>query len=164
MRRWRETPAFWRVLTLVLAGLPQLLSTEHPFVGTDPADHGEEVGRAPADTATVVMIATSRSPLALRLLEYALESGLVLLLAAVVLVLPGERGRRVRSGAAAALAVLGLALGYAGMSALDSSDLSMGYLLVLSPFYLLAAVTLVIAERRTAPRQAEDETPTSDQP
>ncbi|MFI6743530.1 hypothetical protein ACIBI9_62590 [Nonomuraea sp. NPDC050451] len=141
------------MLTLILAGIPQLLSTEYPFVG-------EEGDRMYADAEAITVVATTHLPLAPRLLEYALNSGLVLLLAAIVFVLPRGHRRRITPWTAGALALFGLILGYAGMSALESSDnLSMGYLLLLSPFYLLAAVTLVIGERQTVSMQAEGDQP-----
>ncbi|HUR03635.1 MAG TPA: hypothetical protein VM347_13920 [Nonomuraea sp.] len=98
-------------------------------------------------------LSMAAEPLSRRLLDYVLDSGLVLLVVAVVLVLPREHIRRATPFAAGALALFGLGLGYDGMSGLESSDLSVGYLLFLSPFYLLAALTLVIAERRTLPAE-----------
>lgn len=143
--QWGRSPAFWRVLTLVLAGLPQLINTEYPFQ----AVHGEEGIPHFGGMATALLV--DAEPLSHRLLEYILDSGLVLLVVAIVLVLPREHIRRGTPFAAGALGLFGLGLGYAGMSGLESSDLSVGYLLFLSPFYLLAALTLVIAERRTLP-------------
>ncbi|MER7506633.1 hypothetical protein AB0L05_40100 [Nonomuraea pusilla] len=141
-----------------------MFSTDYPFVGVDPADYGEEGSLARADTAIAVTVsAPAYSPVALRLLEYALDSGLVLLLVAIVFVLPRERGRRVTPWTAGGLALFGLVLGYAGMSALESSKLSVGYLLLVSPFYLLAAVTLAIGERIVF-RHAEGEASAGGQP
>ncbi|MFI7445827.1 hypothetical protein [Nonomuraea indica] len=150
------------MLTLVLAGLPQLLSAEYPFVGLDAADYGHEGSRTDAQGATVTVVATTHTPVALRLLEYALSSGLLLLLAAIVFVLPQEYSRRITHWVAGALGLFGLILGYAGMSAMESSDLSVGYLLLLSPCYLLAAVSLVLAERRTVSMRADGEASTGD--
>ncbi|GAA3466113.1 hypothetical protein [Nonomuraea roseola] len=151
--RWRRSPAFWRVLTLVLAALPQLINTEYPFAGVPQADHSEESTLVGAATVAV----GAASPLSHRLLEYVLDSGLVLLVAAIVLVLPREHLRRVTPCAAGALALFGLIVGYVAMSALESSNLSVGYLLLLSPFYLLAAVTLVVGERRATSQRAAGE-------
>ncbi|MEU4701182.1 hypothetical protein [Nonomuraea dietziae] len=156
--RWRRSPAFWRVLTLVLAALPQLVTTEYPFAGAPQADHSEE------SVLAVAMAVGAASPLSHRLLEYVLESGLVLLVAAIVLVLPREHRRRATPCAAGALALFGLILGYVAMTALESSDLSVGYLLLLSPFYLLAAASLVVGERRAASPHAADEESAGDQP
>jgi hypothetical protein len=158
--RWRRSPAFWRVLTLALAALPQLVSTEYPFAGAPQADHSEESFRAVA----VAVAVGAASPLSHRLLEYVLDSGLVLLVAAIVLVLPPEHRRRATPCAAGALALFGLILGYVAMSALESSNLSVGYLLLLSPFYLLAAASLVVGERRAASPRAADEESAGDQP
>ncbi|GAA2796719.1 hypothetical protein [Nonomuraea dietziae] len=155
--RWKRSPAFWRVLTLVLAALPQLIATEYPFAGAPQADHSEE-------SALAVAVAVGASPLSHRLLEYVLDSGLVLLVAAIVLVLPREHRRRATPCAAGALALFGLILGYVAMTALESSDLSVGYLLLLSPFYLLAAASLVVGERRAASPRAADEESAGDQP
>ncbi|MEV4165943.1 hypothetical protein [Nonomuraea dietziae] len=156
--RWRRSPAFWRALTLVLAALPQLVTTEYPFTGAPQADHSEESALA------VAVAVDAASPLSHRLLEYILDSGLVLLAAAIVLVLPREHRRRATPCAAGALALFGLILGYVAMSALESSDLSVGHLLLLSPFYLLAAASLVVGERRAASPRAADEESAGDQP
>ncbi|MEU4332234.1 hypothetical protein [Nonomuraea dietziae] len=156
--RWRRSPAFWRVLPLVLAALPQLVTTEYPFAGAPQAGHGEE------SVLAVAMAVGAASPLSHRLLEYVLESGLVLLVAAIVLVLPREHRRRATPCTAGALALFGLILGYVAMTALESSDLSVGYLLLLSPFYLLAAASLVVGERRAASPRAADEESAGDQP
>ncbi|GAA2696369.1 hypothetical protein [Nonomuraea recticatena] len=156
--RWRRSPAFWRVLTLVLVALPQLVITEYPFAGAPQVDHSEE-------SALVVAVAVgAASPLSHRLLEYVLDSGLVLLVAAIVLVLPREHLRRATPCAAGALALFGLILGYIAMTALESSDLSVGSLLLLSPFYLLAAAGLVVGERRAASPRAADEESAGDHP
>ncbi|MEU4550013.1 hypothetical protein [Nonomuraea dietziae] len=146
------------MLTLVLAALPQLINTEYPFAGVPQARHSEE------GTLVATAVAGAVSPLSHRLLEYVLDSGLVLLMAAIVLVLPREHLRRATPCAAGALALFGLALGYVAMSALESSNLSVGYLLLLSPFYLLAAATLVVGERRAASPQAAREGSPGDQP
>lgn len=135
----RRSSRFWRALTLVLAGLPQLINTEYPSIAPGPSD----------ERALVAVVVTSTAPSAPhRLLDFAVSSGLILLLTALVLVLPHEHRRRAVPLAAGVLALLGLLLGYVGMSALESSNLSVGFLLLLSPFYLAAAATLILSERR----------------
>ncbi|WP_188197700.1 hypothetical protein [Nonomuraea sp. SYSU D8015] len=151
------------MLTLLLIGLPQLFNAEYPFVGVDPADQGGEGNEVVAEV-TVVTAAAAASPLAHRLLEYALNSGVTLLLAATVLVLPREQSRRITFGVAGILALFGISLGYVGMSGLESSNMSAGFMLFLSPFYLLAAVTLVIGERQAASMQTAGEASAGDVP
>jgi hypothetical protein len=100
--QWGRSPAFWRVLTLVLAGLPQLINTEYPFQ----AVHGEEGTPTFGGAAWAPALSMAAEPPSHRLLEYVLDSGLVLLVAAIVLVLPREHIRRSTPFAAGALGPL----------------------------------------------------------
>ncbi|WP_234390864.1 hypothetical protein [Nocardia suismassiliense] len=141
----------WRVLTLVLVALPQVLSAHFPELPDSDAGaiHSEDIGVA----------YLSSPPLLEQWLEYVAESGLVVLLPAVVFVLPRRYARRGTRWAAGILAVLGAADGYLGKSALEhNATAGSGVLLFMSPFYLLAAGALVLSERQHRPETSEPAT------
>ncbi|GAB2686568.1 hypothetical protein [Nocardia thraciensis] len=144
--RWWRSAAFWRVSALVVAGLAQVLNTRFPSepdveAWTTDATSGFEMS---------VAVGIRQPPLLDQWLEYATESGLAVLLPAVAFLLPRGYVRRGVLGSAALLAVLGVVDGYVGKAAVEASDATGSEaLFFLSPFYLLAAVALVMSERRT---------------
>ncbi len=142
--RWWRSVTCWRVLALVLVALPQVLSAHFPELPDSDAGaiHSE---------ATVFAAYLSPPPLLEQWLEYVAESGLVVLLLAVVFVLPRRYARLGTRWAAGSLAVLGAVDGYLGMSALEHSATAGSGLLFMSPFYLLAAGALVQSERQHRP-------------
>ncbi len=138
---WRPTVTFWRVATLVLVALPQLLDTRIPDLWNGAAEPVHD------DTATVMAVTyLSSPPLPEQWLEYLTESGLAVLVPAIALVLPSSYARTGTLWAAGILAALGLADGYIGMSALEGTGGSTT-LLFMSPCYLLAAITLGLSAR-----------------
>ncbi|WP_280266915.1 hypothetical protein [Nocardia wallacei] len=148
--RWRRSVTFWRVAALVLVALPQLFDSRLPEL----PDRDAEMSRGEAVTFGVAYLPPP--PLPEQWLEYVAESGLVVLLTAVVLVLPHRYARTGTRWAAAVLAVLGAVDGYLGMSAPQGSGtVGSGLLLFISPFYLLAAGALVLSERQRRPEPSE---------
>ncbi|MBF6172295.1 hypothetical protein [Nocardia blacklockiae] len=150
---WRPSAMFWRVCTLVLAVLPQGLDTSVPDLVADDVEPFE------GDVMIAQTVLLSSPPWPEQWLEYLTESGLAVLVPAVALVLPVKYARIGTRWAALLLAALGVADGYLGLSALQSSTGGgeSSVLLFMSPFYVLAAVTLVVSERvnRPAPSQPE---------
>ncbi|MEV2269232.1 hypothetical protein [Nonomuraea africana] len=153
LSRWRRSAAFWRVLTLVLAGLPQLLNAPFP----DLPDLGAERTDVDLTIATVStgIVVRHHSPLE-QWLEFILESGLVVLLPAAVFALPRAYGRQVAPWVSGGLVLLGSVIGYIGISALEDGGIAgLAYLLFLSPFYVLAGAALFKSER-LALRQSDE--------
>ncbi|MFI6173234.1 hypothetical protein ACIBCN_41095 [Nocardia sp. NPDC051052] len=144
LRRWWRSVTCWRVLTLVLVALPQVLNTNFPELpGSDAgAIHSEATG------FEVAAVSLPSPPLLEQWLEYVADSGLVVLLPAVVFVLPRSYARLGTRWAASILAALG-AVG--GMSVLEHSATEVSGLLFMSPFYLLAAGALVLSARQRRP-------------
>ncbi|MFG1793173.1 hypothetical protein [Nocardia sp. NPDC049149] len=149
--RWWRSVTCWRVLTLVLVALPQVLNAHFPELPDSDAGaiHGES--RAFESAAIVFRAVGDQPPLLEQWLEYVAESGLVVLLPAVVFVLPRRYARLGTRWAAGILAVLGAVGGYLGMSSLEYGATPVSGLLFLSPFYLLAAGALVLSERQHRP-------------
>ncbi len=149
--RWWRSVTCWRVLTLVLVALPKVVNTQFPELPDSDAwaiDSG--------DTAFGVYL--SPPPLLEQWLEYVAESGLVVLLPAVVFVLPRRYSRLGTRWATGILAVLGAVGGYLGMSSLEHSATPVSGLLFMSPFYLLAAGAIVLSERQHRPETSEPAT------
>ncbi|NKX86078.1 hypothetical protein [Nocardia coubleae] len=153
--RWWRCVTCWRVVTLVLVALPQVLYADFPELPHSDAgtDHSE---------ATVVVSETvagadypQARPLLEQLLVFVAESGLVMLIPAVVFALPRRHVRRGTRWAAVILAVLGTVDGYLGMKALEHNDTAGWDLLLPSPFYLLAAGALVLSQRQHRPEAPE---------
>ncbi|GAB2663091.1 hypothetical protein [Nocardia goodfellowii] len=143
---------FWRVLTLILVALPQVLNT--PFPDLPDSDAGGIRDQAMVFRAAYL----SSPPLLEQWLEYLAESGLVVLLPAVVFVLPRRYAWRGTRWAAGILAVFGAVEGYLGMSALEHGTTVGSSLLFMSPFYLLAAGALLLSERQHRPETSEPAT------
>ncbi|QBS44381.1 hypothetical protein [Nocardia sp. CS682] len=152
--RWRRSVTCWRVLTLVLVALPRVLDV--PFPELPDSDAGAIHSESTA--FDVAAYSLSSPPLLEQWLEYVAESGLVVLLPAVVFVLPRRYARLGTRWAAAILAVLGAVGGYLGMSSLEYGATPVSGLLFLSPFYLLAAGALVLSERQHRPETSEPAT------
>ncbi|MEV6557416.1 hypothetical protein AB0M22_16990 [Nocardia sp. NPDC051756] len=140
--RWWRSVTCWRVLTLVLVALPQVLNAHFPELPD--SDAGAIHSEAP-DFGVAYGL---RPPLLEQWLEYVAESGLVVLLPAVVFVLPRRYARLGTRWAAGILAALGAVGGYLGMSSLEYGATPVSGLLFMSPFYLLAAGALVLSERQ----------------
>ncbi len=150
--RWWRSVTCWRVLTLVLVALPQMLNAHFPELPDSDA-------RAIHDEAIVFGAASlSQPPLFEQWLEYVAESGLVVLLPAVVFALPRRYVGLGTRWAAGILAVLGAVGGYLEMSALEHRATAGSGLLFMSPFYLLAAGALVLSERQHRPGTGEPAT------
>ncbi|MFF0497864.1 hypothetical protein ACFYU5_15760 [Nocardia aobensis] len=147
MGRWWRSVTCWRVLTLVLVALPKVLTAHFPELPDS------DVGPIHSEATDLVSaVSMSPPPLLEQWLEFVAESGLVVLLPAVVFVLPRRYARLGTRWAAGILAVLGAVGGYLGMSAPVTA---VSGLLFLSPFYLLAAGALVLSERQHRPEASE---------
>ncbi|MCM6778848.1 hypothetical protein NDR87_35780 [Nocardia sp. CDC159] len=154
--RWWRSVTCWRVLTLVLVALPQVLTAHFPELPD--SDAGAIHDEAVVAVEKLYEVTYTPPPLLEQWLEYVAESGLVVLLPAVVFVLPRRYARPGTRWAAGILAVLGAVDGYLGMSALEHNDTAGSSLLFLSPFYLLAAGALVLSERQHRPETSEPAT------
>lgn len=148
---WRPSVTFWRVWALVLVVLPQTLGTRFPDLTYSEPVPGDAT---PVDATVIGMAYLPPPPLPEQWLEYLTESGLVVLLPAIALVLPSRYARTGTRWAAGVLAALGLADGYLGMSAPESAG-GPTTLLFMSPFYLLAAVTLGLSARSARAEPSE---------
>ncbi|MFE9577329.1 hypothetical protein ACFYO1_13145 [Nocardia sp. NPDC006044] len=154
LRQWWRSVTYCRVLTLVLVALPQVLNTNFPELPDSDAGaiHGESTA------FDVGAYSLSPPPLLEQWLEYAAKSGLVVLLPAVAFVLPRRYARLGTRWAAGILAALGAVGGYLGMSSLEYGATPVSGLLLMSPFYLLAAGALVLSERQHRPEASEPAT------
>ncbi|MGY2061698.1 hypothetical protein ACW9HQ_43065, partial [Nocardia gipuzkoensis] len=150
--RWWRSVTCWRLLTLVLVAFPQMLYAHFPEL----PDSDTEAIHAEATVAEVVSL--SPPPLLEQWLEFVAESGLAVLLLAVVFVLPHKHVRTGIRWAAGILAVLGAVDGYLGKTALEHNATTASGLLFISPFYLLAAGALVLSERQHRPETSEPAT------
>ncbi|MFI9401321.1 hypothetical protein [Nocardia sp. NPDC052316] len=150
MGRWWRSVACWRVLTLVLVALPQVLTAHFPELPDSDA------GAIHSDFSEVISM--SPPPLLEQWLEYVAEAGLVVLLPAVAFVLPRRYARLGTRCAAGILAALGTVGGYLGMSSLEYGATPVSGLLFMSPVYLLAAGALVLSERQHRPEASEPAT------
>lgn len=155
--RWWRCVTCWRVLTLVLVALPQVLTADFPELPDSDAGAIHSDAEAIHFKAIGVAYLPTR-PLLEQWLVYVAESGLVVLLPAVVFALPRRHYRLGTRWAAGILAVLGAVDGYLGMKALEHNDTAGWDLLLLSPFYLLAAGALVLSERQHRPETSEPAT------
>ncbi|MFI7529037.1 hypothetical protein [Nocardia salmonicida] len=158
LERWWRCVTWWRVAALALVALPRVLYAHFPELPDSDAgaDHSEA---AVVVSETVVgMGYLPARPLLEQLLVFVTESGLVVLLPAVVFALPRRHVRRGTRWAAGILAVLGTVDGYLGMKALEHNDTAGWDLLIPSPFYLLAAGALVLSQRQHRPEASEPAT------
>ncbi|MFI6222935.1 hypothetical protein ACIBEH_20445 [Nocardia salmonicida] len=155
--RWWRCVTCWRVVTLVLVAFPRVLYAHFPELPDSDAeaDHSEATVVV---SETVVGVSSPTTPLLEQLLVFVTESGLVVLLPAVVFALPRRQVRRRTRWAAGILAVLGTVDGYLGMKALEHNDTAGWDLLIPSPFYLLAAGALVLSQRQHRPEASEPAT------
>lgn len=151
--RWWRSVTSWRVLTLVLVALPQVLTAHFPELPDSDA------GAIHDEAFVSEVVSLSPPPLHEQWLEYVAESGLVVLLPAVAFVLPRRYARPGTRWAAGILALLGAVGGYLGpVRWLEHGDPAGSSLLFLSPFYLLAAGALVLSERQHRPETGEPAT------
>lgn len=151
--RWWRSVTCWRMLTLVLVVLPQVLNAHFPELPDSDAgaSHSEVTDFAVASYM-------SSPPLLEQWVEFVAESGLVVLLPAVVFVLPRRYARVGTRWAAGILAVLGAVGGYLEMSVLEQGTTAVSGWLFMSPVYLLAAGALVLSERQHRPETSEPAT------
>ncbi|MEV0762210.1 hypothetical protein [Nocardia sp. NPDC050435] len=151
--RWWRGVTCWRVVSLVLVALPRVLDTRFPVLsGSDAGADRSETAVVLSETVVGVGYPPAR-PLVEQLLVFVAESGLVVLVPAVVFALPRRCVRAGTRWAAAILAVLGTVDGYLGLKALEHNDTAGWDLLLPSPFYLLAAGALVLSQRQHRPKE-----------
>ncbi|WP_378736716.1 hypothetical protein [Nocardia brasiliensis] len=156
--RWWRCVTCWRVVALVLVALPRVLHAHFPELPDSDAGaiHSEDTAVL---TQTLVEVGyLPARPLLEQWLVFVAESGLVVLLPAVVFALPRRHVRRGTRWAAGILAVLGTVDGYLGMKTLEHNDTAGWDLLIPSPFYLLAAGALVLSQRQHRPETSEPAT------
>ncbi|WP_378741408.1 hypothetical protein [Nocardia brasiliensis] len=161
--RWWRCVACWRVVTLMLVALPQVLTADFPELPDSDAKAIHDAGAIHSDAGgdhveVVAMGYLPLPPLLEQWLVFVAESGLVVLLPAVVFAMPRRHVRLGTRWAAGILAVLGTVDGYLGMKALEHNDTAGWDLLLLSPFYLLAAGALVLSQRQHRPETGEPAT------